>query len=277
MQIKPNFLIIGAPKAGTTSLWAYLRQHPEIFMTDQKELNYFSRDDVYLKGWPWYMEMFHRYKGELAVGEASPSYCMIISYPKVIRRIAENLPDAKLIYIVRDPFERVRSAWLQFLYTGHAISGNFIQDIKEYGPMIEQSLYWQCISAYKSYFLDENILILFFEDLQTDAAQVVRHCYKFLGVDTMFKPENVNIRYNTSAGRRKERKIMPRLRRARLYSIASKLPEFIKTPIYYRLGQKKMPEKPAWDPEVKDWYYKKISADVYRFLDYVGMPRDFWF
>ena len=143
--------------------------------------------------------------------------------------------------------------------------------------MVEQSLYWQCISAYKTYFEDDNILILFFEDLQTDVSQVVRRCFEFLNVDPEFKPENLKIRYNTSDDKRKERKIMAKLKRLKLYSIARKMPECIKAPIYHKLGQRKIARKPVWNSQVKDWYYKTISADVYKFLEYAGKPRDYWF
>ena len=277
MQLKPNFLIIGAPKAGTTSLWANLREHPNVFMPKIKEPHYFSREEVYLRGWSWYMDLFSEWNGEFAVGEASPSYSMIQSYPKVAERIANNLPDVRLIYIVRNPFERVQSAWLQFLFTGHPITGDFDQDIRGYGPMIEQSLYWQCISKYREYFSDQNILVLFFEDLKSDAKKVIRKCYSFLGVDTDFVPVNTNYAYNESAGRRKERNIMSLLRKSPFYFAAKNLPEGIREWIYDVFGKKRLPGKPCWKPKVKEWYAEIIYEDICNFLDYTGKPKDYWF
>ena len=276
--MKPNFFIIGAPKAGTTSLWAILRQHPDIFMPDVKEPNFFSRDEVYALGWEWYAKLFSLFKDEAAIGEASPSYCMIESFPNVVERIANHVPKSRIIYIVRDPFERVESAWLQFMYTGHPVKGIFSKDIREYPPMVEQSLYWQTIKAYKAYFPDDQILILFFDDLRLDAQKVAVQCYEFLKVNTEFEATDINRPHNLSAGRTKERMIISIIRESIIFpTLKAIIPKKLQQQIYDKLGHKELPNRPDWDCETREWFFERIHRDINQFLEYAGKPKEYWF
>jgi hypothetical protein len=99
----PDFLVIGAQKAGTTALYAYLRRHPAITGPSWKEVSYFDRH--YARGAAWYRGNFPLRRGRL-VGEASPSY---LFHPLAPRRAAALVPDARLIALVRDPVERALS------------------------------------------------------------------------------------------------------------------------------------------------------------------------
>ena len=109
MSARPNFLIIGAGKSGTTSLWSLLGQHPEIFVSRIKEPSFFSNDEQYTRGWMWYESLFRGARGENAIGEASNSYSATGIHPDTVRRIVESLPGVRLIYLVRNPFERMES------------------------------------------------------------------------------------------------------------------------------------------------------------------------
>jgi hypothetical protein len=103
-------MIIGAAKAGTTSLHRYLDQHPSIFMSRQKELKLFSRDD-WREHLDWYRGQF---PSTLPVrGESSPVYSMDPWFPGVPERVKELLPDALLVYLVRDPVERLVAQYVE--------------------------------------------------------------------------------------------------------------------------------------------------------------------
>src|SRR5262245_7209987 len=104
----PNFLVIGAMKCGTSSLYQYLRSHPQVFMpNDPDEVNFFSRRD--LERWSeWYRRLFAEAGSAVAIGERSTNYTKYPSIPDVPTRIARSIPDAKLIYLIRDPIERAR-------------------------------------------------------------------------------------------------------------------------------------------------------------------------
>ena len=100
----PDFLILGAQKAGTTALYAYLRRHPDITGPSWKEVSYFDRQ--YRRGTAWYRGNFPLRSGDHIVGEASPSY---LFHPQAPERVARLLPDARLIALLRDPVERAYS------------------------------------------------------------------------------------------------------------------------------------------------------------------------
>src|SRR4051812_36085465 len=97
----PNLIIIGAARAGTTSLYHYLRSHPEIWMSPEKELYFFVEDHNWKRGIEWYERHFPA--GTPVRGEASTFYTHFPIRPGVPERIAALLPSAKLIYLVRDP------------------------------------------------------------------------------------------------------------------------------------------------------------------------------
>src|SRR5437016_1007207 len=108
----PSFIVIGAQKAGTTSLDSYLRTHPQVAMSSVKETNFFVEERAWGKGRRWYEGLFDAAGTATAVGEASPTYSMFPLFAGVPERMARLLPEARLIYLVRDPIERIRSAYI---------------------------------------------------------------------------------------------------------------------------------------------------------------------
>ena len=105
----PNFIVIGSQKAGTTSLYEVFRGHPQIFMPEKKELNFFFQESEFARGQSYYEEYFAATSaGAIAVGEASPGY---ICHPDVPARIHAMVPDARLIVTLRNPIERAYSQY----------------------------------------------------------------------------------------------------------------------------------------------------------------------
>jgi hypothetical protein len=109
----PEFMIIGAAKAGTTALNEYLSQHPQIFMCPLKEPQFFSTDVIYERGLAWYEGLFADAKSGQICGEASTSYTFFPSTPLTPQRIHQAIPNVKLIYLIREPVSRIQSACLQ--------------------------------------------------------------------------------------------------------------------------------------------------------------------
>ena len=101
MNPSPNFLIIGAQKSGTTSLYEYLKQHPDVLMSNKKETEFLAYDKFYLKGFNYYEKFFSGYKGQKCVGEASTDYSNYVGLEKTIKRIYDFNKNMKLIYILR--------------------------------------------------------------------------------------------------------------------------------------------------------------------------------
>jgi hypothetical protein len=196
----PTFLIIGAQKAATTSLWAYLRSHPEVYMPDYKEPGYFVAEMNWSRGPGWYESLFAGAGDAIARGEASPTYTMYPYFDGVPERIANVMPDAKLIYVLRDPVERMRSMYVQLLADG-----------SERRPMKDALLYDSRYAVLSSYalqleryfacFCRSQILLLTSEELHDHRVEVMRRVCGFLGVDPG-APMNLSGESNSSEGKR---------------------------------------------------------------------------
>lgn len=191
----PNFLIIGSQKAGTTTLYHVLRQHPQIYLPEKKELNFFFHDDFYQQGWDAYSRYFENAPSEaLAIGEASPGY---ICHPQAPQRIARHLPDTRLILTVRHPVRRAYSQYwdnrrhLSETLTFAKAAEHYLED--DYHPgrrgYFSRGVYWRYIQRYLDFFPRERLLVLVFEDLQRDPETFYRRIFTFLGVDPDFQAD----------------------------------------------------------------------------------------
>ena len=188
----PNFIILGSQKAGTTSLHRVLKQHPEIFMPEKKELNFFFHDSEYAKGEAYYQAFFApALSTAKAIGEASPGY---ICHPQAPERIHRLVPEAKLIVTVRNPIDR---AYSQYWDNRRSLSESMtfpeaIETTLEatYQPgklgYFSRGTYLQYIHRYLALFPENSLLVLCFEELRNHPQKFYRRCFKFLGVDPDF-------------------------------------------------------------------------------------------
>jgi Sulfotransferase domain len=188
----PNFLIIGAAKAGTTSLWHYLTAHPDIFMSKVKEPDYFKTHKNDRRGVTETLEAYERlFEGSGsfdAVGEASPTY---FADEQAVRKIKETLPGVKLVAILRDPCSRAFSEFTFQRLRGEEPIPDFLTAIEADASRtgdtridyIGFGLYHRNLSRYFAEFPAERIKVVFNEDLRRDAQRVVSDIFGFLGVD----------------------------------------------------------------------------------------------
>ena len=196
----PNFVIIGTMKGGTTSLYHYLRAHPQVFMTETKELHYFVAEKNLSRGLGWYERNFAAAGDALAVGEASPDYTKFPIHPGVPKRMAETVPDARLLYVIRNPVERIRSHYLHDVARGRerrpiaeAVPGNM--------HYLAPSRYALQIEQYLEHFPREQLLVLLSEDLRNDRAATLRRVYRFLGVDPEWETPDQELEYNATGAK----------------------------------------------------------------------------
>jgi hypothetical protein len=217
----PNFLIIGAAKSGTTALYEYLKQHPQIFMSwnkephffafeggkprfqgpgDQKLYNHIVIDDVEA-----YRRLFQGASNETAIGEASANYLYI---PRARDRIGHYVPEAKLIAVLRNPVERAYSSFLHMTRDGREPLGEFAQALQaeqeriqnNWGPIWHYKragFYYAQLRRYYEAFDREQIKVYLYEDLRDNPIGMQKGIYRFLGVDDTFVPD-VSARYNVS-------------------------------------------------------------------------------
>ncbi|MBA2525286.1 MAG: sulfotransferase [Pyrinomonadaceae bacterium] len=220
-----NLLVIGAMKSGTTSLHRYLNLHPEIQMAGPKELNFFVKPEDCLvpqgdwhRGLDWYRQWF---AGDYPVrGESSHHY----SAHPVIRgasdRAAQIVPDARLIYIVRDPVERIVSHYMERRIDG--LESRPLEEVMvealaapEMNTYICRSLYFMQASRWLERFPRDRLLVLAFEDLRDRPVETLRRAFRFLEVDETFMSDEFHRNANPSSQRLEPKPSMARLERLR--------------------------------------------------------------
>lgn len=176
----PNFLVIGAMKAGTTSLWAYLRAHPDVFMPEEKEPDFFVAEKAWVRGTGWYTTLFDGADAFPARGEASTNYSKHPLFSGVPGRVAAVVPDVRLVYLVRHPLERIRSHYLHAVRAGwerRPLPRAAVAD-RQY---LDISLYAMQLDRWLEHFEPAQILVVTAESLRDERAQTVAHVLRFVG------------------------------------------------------------------------------------------------
>jgi hypothetical protein len=197
----PNFFIVGAAKAGTTSLHEYLKSVPGIYMSDYKEPHYFAPNvvpDKYyrkIQNKEEYVELFKNVKNETAIGESSVSYLWDKESPNLIKNAS---PNAKIIIILRNPIERAYSHYLHHSRVGYDTLDFYKAIYRDYqrksrlwqipDVYVDQGLYYHQVRRFLETFPPENIKILVFEEFIKDPIKVVKDLLKFLNVDAEIPP-----------------------------------------------------------------------------------------
>lgn len=184
----PDFIGIGAEKAATTWLWANLNAHPEIEMSQPKELNFFNLQ--YEKGIDWYRHHFRQTEGCLQ-GEISPWY---MDHEQCAERIQKCCPDVKLMVMLRDPLERAFSHLLHDCQ--NAFGGIADLTVEQMQSMacqtddyVRRSCYSQCLEPFFDRFDGHRIHVEFYDNVKSSAADTIRRAYQFLNVCDDFLPE----------------------------------------------------------------------------------------
>ncbi len=221
----PNFFVVGAQKAGTTSLYHYLEQHPEVYMSPAKEPLFFNyeidpsgkavREKFGRAGLARnprfadieaYRSLFDGVRGEMAIGEASTLY---IYAPGTAERIKRYAPEAKIVAILRNPAERAYSAFLYAVRIGVEPLTDFAQALREEEERIQNNwhyvyryrdrgFYYRQLKAYHEVFGPEKVGVWLYEDLKKDPQSVSSSIFRFLGVDDSFVPDTSS-RYNPAS------------------------------------------------------------------------------
>ena len=276
----PNFFIVGAAKAGTTSIHAYLSKHPEVFMSALKEPHYFSSFEMkpefdnfmpIVRDSRAYQELFIGSDGYTAVGEASPSY---LCDADAAKHIKSAIPNAKIIISLRNPVQRAYSAYLMFYNKGftslpfrEALEEDQARTEKGWGASfeyIEHGLYADQVERYLNAFGRSNVMIILFEDLIRDTAMVMQEVARFLGIGPEGFPESTFERahnpYEESRGAFS--RTLLRSRPIRVFSkrwVPLSLRAAVRNHLLFTKG-----EKPKLDDEVRRLLGKRFAPDLQR-------------
>lgn len=192
----PDFIGLGAQKAGTSWIYACLYEHPQVCMP-LKEIHFFSRDRNWTKGYAWYESLFESCPSDRLAGEFSTSYLV---EPIMAERIQQRYPQAKLIASLRNPVERAYSNYMNDIKCGVvAPSVPFEVALNDHPEYLEQGRYAAQLRQYFAIFPADQMLVLIYEDCRRDPLTFIQGIYAFLGVDATFVPSMVTTKVNASA------------------------------------------------------------------------------
>jgi hypothetical protein len=190
----PNFIVGGAIKAGTTTLYQYLKQHPQIFMSERKELRYFAYDPTNqwcienshafpIKTFDKYLEEFSTVNDEIAIGEVSPNYLASAFAPGAIHAA---YPDIKLIFSLRNPVSSAYSAYQMDVRAGRESRPLEIA-LATTERRVERYRYYHYLKEWYALFEKEQILAINFDDLVKEPQATMAEIYAFLDVDSQYR------------------------------------------------------------------------------------------
>jgi hypothetical protein len=276
--MRPDLIVIGAMKAGTTSLHNYLDAHPDIAMSAVKETHFFSNPKYWSKGIAWYESHFNE-PAKLR-GETSTTYAVYPKIPDVPRRMSSLVPDAKLIYLVRDPVDRFLSHYVHFAALGleRRPFGEVVEAVRLGDPMpyLFQSLYYSQIERYLEFFKADQILILATETLQQRREVALGAICGFLGLPYDFPPQVIAKQFNKSEDQF-HRSLWSDLVYPRWLHTHPRLPWKLKAPFYRlaKLGEKRI-ERPRPSPIELEILTEAFRSDVQKLRDFTGASFADW-
>lgn len=186
----PTFICVGAQRAGTTWLYHCLKEHPEIYMPERKELRFFNYH--YEDGFEAYSENFQGAGTRKVIGEITPDY---YRQDYALLRISQDLSDVKLIFILRNPIDRAYSQYQ--LYHGTEYEAMSFRDTYlQEADLVEWGKYGDYLEFIYQHFDRERVLVIDYELLQGAPEEFLRQIFEFLEVDQGFIPQNLGKQYN---------------------------------------------------------------------------------
>ncbi len=299
---KPDFFIVGAAKSGTTAMYTYLKQHPEIFMPEVKEPRYFG-DDLcdrfphfklfYRPTEQEYLSYFADAKNEKRIGEATPNY---LTSQTAAREIKEFNPSAQIIIMLRNPIDVLYAAHSQTLYDGtenicdfriaietgqeerRRLAGKSNRSFVDKYYYRELVKFTEQVKRYLDVFGRDNVHIIIFDDFKADTAGVYKDTLRFLDVDDSFEPEFKVINPNKVV---RSKALRDFLRDPPLVvrKIGKRLvPKPLRQQImkgFWRLNIKYVP-RPPMDPELRRQLQEEFKTEVEKLSELLGRDLTHW-
>jgi hypothetical protein len=291
----PNFFIIGAQKAGTTSLYYYLEQHPEVYMSPRKEPHFF---DGMQSRYRWargrlppvtdledYRALFQGVTDENAIGEASTSYIYSALAPVLIEK---SVPDARIIAVLRNPADRAYSNFLHCVRSGREPLTSFTEGLKaeearkraNWAPLWyykEKGFYYAQVKRYLDTFDPGQIKIYLYDDLRAKPSDVLSDMFEFLGVDETFVPD-LAIEHNT-AGLPRNKTLYVMAQRLGVLSPALKLDtleRLLPAGSIRRIKSRFFAKPPAFPAEVRQQLLASYREDIQKLEDLIQRDLSVW-
>lgn len=270
-----QFFIIGFPKCGTTTLFELLAQHPEVGPCSPKEPNFFCFEENFSQGLNFYHSIFKTTSRTLIRGEASVRYSVPEFREKAAHRISACFPSAKIIFLVRHPIERIESDYAMLRRLGKESRASFSQAVRE-GAYVDTSRYWDCVSVYRKYFADDQIKIMFMEDLVADPKTLLRQTCEFLNISADAPIASTEQWSNKASVTSRDRSFTQRLRTIPGFeSVRTRIPASLRRlvePFFIR----KDGGKPKWSRRARIETAAALREDARQLLRYCERSESFW-
>ena len=272
----PNLIVIGGMKCGTTSLHAYLRQHPQIAMSKQKALDFFidGGHGNWHRGVDWYARQFAA--GTPVRGEASPNYTNLRRHPELPARMHAVVPDATLVFMVRDPIDRLVSHWIHNVDNGRERRplAEAIRDER----YVDRSRYGRQLEAFLHHYPAERIRVLSAGELATARRETLRGLFELLGVRAEFDSGAFDREHNRSSSKRRKTAGGERLAASPVGRAIERLPPRWRAPVrlaVYRPLSRRV-EAPVLDAADREWLSARLGPDIERLRQLTGRRFEDW-
>lgn len=271
----PTLIVIGAAKAGTSSLHSYLDLHPEVGMSRIKELEFFLEEGNWRRGVEWYEKQFDpRFEVR---GESSPRYTMMPHTPGLAERMRRVLGEAKLIYMVRDPVERSISHYQHAVALGVEHRPIDVA-LAEHDTIYTQcSLYMTQLEPFIAVFGEQAILIADQEQLRHDRGTLLREVFGFLGVDPSFESPAFAREWESTTAKSARfnaaRRISQRLGATGLWG---RMPQPVRQGVIRMLGKGRQVPTPELRPDLREALAEAVAPEAERLRAYSGRTFAGW-
>lgn len=265
----PDFIVIGAMKCATSTLHTQLAANG-CFMSEPKEPCYFSDDHVFERGPAWYRKLFEAARAEQIVGESSTHYTKLPTYPKTVGRMREMLPNVRLVYVMRDPLDRIVSQYIHE-WTERQLDCSLADAIRCIPRLVDYSRYAMQLRPYLDAFGQDRVVVVFFERLRSHPQEQLERVAKFVGVSGPVQWQNGEAE-NVSS----ERLRLSPIAKALLFNpVATSLRRTL-VPRAWRdrvKARAQMAERPHLTPEDRAFLSDELDADMKSLGQSLALPE----
>ena len=270
----PNLVVIGAQKCGTSGLHYQLSLHPQIWMSRPKELNYFIEERNWSRGQDWYRSRFDA-RAKVR-GESSPNYTAYPQHLGVPERMRSVLPDAKLVYVVRDPLDRIAAHWVHN-YAKRRERGDLTATLTHANSSyVVRSQYHMQLQRFLAHYPLEQILVLEQEELRSAPEETLRRVFEFIGVDPGFSHPHFGAQRHETSRKTRASRFAVRLERLTGRRRGRVVPKNLWLAIDEKLGRRRPIERPDVRAAVGPEVVQVLREDAERLRELTGREFAGW-
>jgi hypothetical protein len=270
----PNLIVIGAQKCGTSGLHYQLSLHPEIWMSRPKELNFFIEERNWPRGEDWYRRYFDA--GAKVRGESSPNYTAYPQHEGVPERMRSLVPDAKLVYVVRDPLERIAAHWVHN-YAKRREKGDLAATLTHpNASYVVRSQYAMQLERFLAHYPFEQILVLEQEELLSAPLETLRKVFEFTGADPDFTHPHFGAQRHQTSRKIRASRLAMRLERLSGSRPGRLVPKNLWLAIDERVSRRRPIERPDVRAAVGPEVLRVLREDAERLCELTGRRFAHW-